>query len=195
MRFTLRNLTLYIVTFSLVFFACQKDDVVEEGPNLDQDMVTAIGLVDDYLIETKGRTDVDVSVTVFQYYDGQLWYRTYLDSVAVYLPVDEQTITAIASPGEYIFWYGGTGLADLDGIDFDQPSEEFLNGDSDEIFHDRLWAVQIPHNINDSTEFLKYDIVYQFDGNSGPVIRLDPKIRIKTNGVEVEVEVDPEPTN
>lgn len=194
MRFTLRNLSFHLLSFSLVFFACQKDDVIEEDPNLDEDMITAINLVDDYLNQTQGRTESEeVSVTVFKYYDGKLWYQTYLDGVLEYKEVNEQTITAVASPGEYIFWYGGTGLQDLDGIDFDEPSEASLNGDPDEIYQDRLWAVQVPLNIDENTEYLKYDIVYQFDGNSGPVIRLDPKVRITQDAAEVEV--DPEPTN
>ena len=192
MRITLRNLAIYLIAFSFILFACQKDDLMTQGTHeVDDDLNTAIALVDEYLSTTKGRLDSDrVSITVLRYEGKKLFYQTYVNGEMKYKEVTEETVTAEASPGEYVFWYGGMGLEDLDEIDFDDISEDYLEKDADEIYQDRLWSILIPQDIDKKTDYLKYDIVYQFNGNSGPVIRLDPKIRIVGEGAD-----DGEPSN
>ncbi|WP_425393078.1 hypothetical protein [Ekhidna sp.] len=193
MKYSLRNLLFQLISFSMIFFACQKDDeIIDHDNQLDEDMLQAIELVDEYLKTTKGRSDSEkVSITVLRYYKNKLWYQTYVDGVTKYEEVTESTITAVASPGESVFWYGGWGLEDLDEIDFDETSEQHLQKEADEIFYNRLWSIQIPSDLHEKTEYLKYDIVYQYNGNSGPVIRLDPKIRVKGG----DGDEDGEPSN
>ena len=67
--FKVRQLALI---FSLLFIACQEDSIIESD-ELDQDMLAASELADEYLKSEKGRfEDSDKSITVLKYSDGKL---------------------------------------------------------------------------------------------------------------------------
>ncbi|MEO9872781.1 hypothetical protein [Ekhidna sp.] len=187
MRITLQKLLVLAITFSFITFACQEGNLAEdELDQLDEDMLAAVEFADDYLTSTNGRINsVEKSVTVFKYENGQLLFKTAGDTTAGYKPVTEETVTAEAEPGDYLFWYSGGGVTDLEGIDFDAASEAALHDLPDEINPDKMWVIQVPEDIEEGTEYLKYDIVYDFEGNAGPIIRLDPKITIGRNSVSV----------
>ena len=191
MRFTLPKPLVILTLLLFIAFACQDEPMEDPVPEFDQDMAAAVLLVDDYLNSYGGRTasNTEVSITVFKYVEGKLLYRTYLDGTEVYEEVTEETVTATAEPGELLFWCSGKGVTDLDGIDFDPQSEAYLQDNPDEIFYNKLWVVQVPEDIDPNAEYLKYDIVYDYEGNPGPIIRLDPKIKLGGNN-EAEDEGD-----
>ena len=111
---------------------------------------------------------------------GQLLYNTNRDDIRGFRPVDEQTVTAIVEPGEFIFWYAGAGVRELSGIEFVPDSQSNLGELPTDLRRFRLWFVYIPNDIE--SEELKYDILYRLrdgDDDDEDPIRLDPKITIK----------------
>jgi hypothetical protein len=169
--------TLVILLGLFVIISCQESSVEAEIDQLDKDMVEANQLVDEYFASSGGRlANFDVSITVLRYEDGQLLYATANDGVSGYNVVEETTVTNIVEGGDFIFWFAGKGLTDLEGIVFDEASQNELDDFPFQVNFKSMWAIQLPSDI--STEELKYDIIYQFVGNDGAPIRLDPKIQL-----------------
>ncbi|WP_424963059.1 hypothetical protein [Ekhidna sp.] len=170
--FKVRQLALI---FSLLFIACQEDSIVESD-ELDQDMIAASELADEYLKSEKGRfEDSDKSITVLKYTDGKLMFDTNTDDFKGYQEVEETSVTAVVEPGDYIFWFAGIGLSEVDEIDFDEPSQEILGDLPVDFIPQKMWIIRIPPNTTQNS--LKYDIVYVPEG-SNTSIRLDPKIKV-----------------
>jgi hypothetical protein len=163
-----------VAAFSIFFIACQEDSINEDID--DEAMITATKLADEYLASSDARIASEKSITVFLYRYGKLYYATNTDNLRGYREVSEETVTALLTPGENMFWFGGPGISDLAGIEFDNDSQSKLENEPEEIISNRLWRVKVPEN-SDEAE-LKYDILYQIRGNSGAPIRLDPKIKI-----------------
>ena len=171
--FKVRQLALI---FSLLFIACQEDSVIESN-ELDEDMLAASELAEDYLKSEKGRfEDSDKSITVLKYSGGKLMFDTNTDDYKGYQEVEETSVTAIVEPGDYIFWFAGFGLSEVDDIDFDEPSEEILGDLPVDFIPQKMWVIRIPPGTTDKT--LKYDIVYTTSYNKDLPIRLDPKITV-----------------
>ncbi len=178
----MRNLIakVLLLVFIFILAACQ-DQAMEEiiQNDIDQDMINARNNVEEYLSTLKGRTTINsTEVTVLRNQNG-LIYRTESSS-STYLTLYEQTITAVTTPGTYIFWQAGIGLGELVGIDFDEESEEYLGNNLPfEVTPGETWGVFIPDNYDEEDDeiMLKYDILYQTV--SGQIIRFDPKIQIK----------------
>ena len=175
---TLRNITLFTLGLS-VSISCQEDQLAED--QVDQDMDLAVSMADEYLNSKKGRSgNSEKSITVLKWKDGVLLYDTNTDEINGYRVVKETTITAYAEPGEFIFWYSGGGVSDLEEIDFDEMSEQYLRDMPEEINADHMWVTQVPEDIDEDVEYLKYDVVYRYKekGMESEIIRLDPKIRV-----------------
>ena len=184
---------LFIGAALLVTNSCQEDTVLQEQPEVDDDMATAIQLIDIEFPDLLGsdndrRTkwkDSKRCITVLKYQKGkkgnpgQLMFDTNRDNYEGFQPIDELTVTAVAEPGEYVFWYRGGGLKYLKGIEFEPASEAMLDDLPSDFREDRIWYVQMPELIPDGTE-LKYDILYQLK-KSNEIIRLDPKLRAINN--------------
>ena len=169
--------------FSIIF-ACQEDSLNEEInltvlelDQADADMIAASNLANEYLSSSSARESKEKSITILRFKKGKLFFNTNTDNIQGYHEVTEATVTAIVAPGEYLFWYSGSGISDLDGIEFDAASQQQLSNYPEEINSDKMWVIAVPENVSDNT-ILKYDIIYQFKGNSGSAIRLDPKIKI-----------------
>lgn len=175
-QFKLRQFLFLTITIMLI--ACQEDSVKEETDLLDKDMIDANRLADEYLTSTVGRASAERSITVMKFIDGKLYFGTNTDDVHGYEEITEETITAYVEPGEYIFWYSGGGLSDLDGIVFDEESMLQLVDAPDEVNADKMWVVSIPEDFEEEDGILKYDIIYQYKGHEGAPIRLDPKIKV-----------------
>ncbi|MEP5612575.1 MAG: hypothetical protein ABJP45_10015 [Cyclobacteriaceae bacterium] len=169
---------LLVFTFFLLFGSCKEKLITEDIDLEDQDMIAATQLADEYLNASKGRQGAEKSVTVLKFKNDKLYYATTTDDVTSYTEVGMETITASAKPGEYVFWYSGGGVSDLDGIEFDESSQLKLVDAPEEINADKMWVIAIPEDFDEEDGMLKYDIVYNFKGNDGPPIRLDPKIKI-----------------
>ncbi len=164
----------FAFAFLLLTLSCQEDPLDDEV-NVDEDMLAATKLADEYLSSSSGRNGSEKAITVLKFKDGKLLYATNTDDNKGYQEVTEETITATVEPGEYVFWYSGGGVTDLDDIDFEDPTQL-----PDEINPDKMWVIAVPEDIDDDDEvYLKYDIVYQHKGNNGAPIRLDPKIKIQ----------------
>lgn len=162
-----------------VFFliACQEDSLVEEIDPVDEDMIAATLLADDYYNESGGRIEKgEPSITVLKYQDGNIYFNTNTDDVDEYQLVTETTVTAYVEPGEFIFWYRGEGLDDLEAVDFDEDAKAYLEQLPDEYQHDLMWVLKMPDSYDPDHKELKYDIVYESTENPGEIIRLDPKI-------------------
>lgn len=169
-----------ILAFLLIFTISCEEDIQpqnEEDPYMEE----AIQLADDYIESTgQARRSVRIAITVLQYYEGKLYYATNTDNIRGYREVGEQTITAYVEPGEYMFWFTGAGVTELDGIEFDVVATYKLHNAPEEVNPAKLWLIQVPEDIetNDEDE-LKYDIIYQYKGNEGnDPIRLDPKLKV-----------------
>ncbi|WP_425393079.1 hypothetical protein [Ekhidna sp.] len=170
----------FAFTLLLVAIACQEDSYLEEEIlDTDEDMIAAIQLADDYLNSIRGRdANAEKSITVLKYHKGKLFFATNTDEIKGYQELTETSVTAIVEPGEYLFWYSGGGVTDLDGIEFDPNSQEDFDEFPEEINEDKMWKIQVPDDGNLS--MYKYDILYQYKGTESP-IRLDPKIRVKND--------------
>ncbi|WP_420317492.1 hypothetical protein [Ekhidna sp.] len=158
---------------------CQDEFKIEERiTEKDPDMIIAIQLADEYLNSIYGRADdTEKSITVLRYHKDELYFNTNTDTIRGYQILNEMSITAIVEPGEFIFWYSGGGLSDLDGIEFDPTSQNDLDEFPEEINEDKMWKIQVPDD--GDLSMYKYDILYDYTGNDGAPVRLDPKIRIK----------------
>jgi len=164
--------------FLLLFVSCQEDAVENEIDLSDEDMIAAIQLADEYLSASKGRANSEKAVTVLKFIKDKLFYATTTDGVTSYTEVTQETITASSVPGGYVFWYSGGGVSDLAGIEFDKESQLKLVEAPEEIKADKMWVISIPEEFDEEEGMLKYDIIYNFKGNNGLPIRLDPKIKI-----------------
>lgn len=168
------------LAFISIFFliACQEDSLVEKAEPIDEDLTAATELADQYFDQIRGRGETPkFAITVLQYEDGQIYFNTNTDDVSEYQVVTETTVTAIVEPGEFVFWYRGSGLANLEGVDFDADAQSYLNQLPNEHY-DLIWVLQVPHDYDPEHKELKYDIVYESQDNEGVVIRLDPKIGV-----------------
>ena len=179
------QLTTRLLFATLIVFisiSCQKDSVNEEIDLIDEDMLTATQLADEYLYSTTGRTNHEKAITVLKFYDGKLLYATNTDDYNGYFEVTEETVTATISEDEYVFWFSGGGVTDLEGIEFDDESQAQLSDDPEEINMDRMWMItgyeEIESEDDEDVTYLKYDIVYDYFGNEGDPIRLDPKLKV-----------------
>ena len=183
---------LFLIAMILTI-GCQEDhqtekeiDQIDLSNKFDEDMINATKLVDQHLAETGARTsssDAFVAVTVIKLIDDKLYYATNTGIFEGYQEITEETVTATMASGGYVYWYKGSGLSDLEQIDFDPVSESYLGDDSNEIYQDFLWTINIPEeNAAEPDEagnvYLKYDIVYDYPGNTNGPIRLDPKIKV-----------------
>lgn len=166
------------MALSLGVVACQDNTLSEDIDLVDEDMVAATELAEAYVGSTRGSLATDLSVTVLKFQDGKLLFGTDSDIFNGYEEITEETITATVEPGELIFWFCGGGLSDLDGIEFDETSMLQLVDAPSEIYDGKMWVLTIPEDSIGEDGILKYDIVYQYKGNSGPPIRLDPKIKV-----------------
>ena len=174
-----------IATFSM---ACQEDagvetqtEILEDLNSIDQDMLDAAKLANAHLDNIGARTNsTHQSITVLRYINNQLKYNTNTDDIGTYQSIDEQTVTVYAEPGEFVFWYSGTGVDDLEGIEFDEVSQDQLNEAPEEVNANLMWVTQVPSDAVPGT-VLKYDILYSYEEGSyvSPVIRLDPKVVIR----------------
>ena len=166
------------ILFLVVFISCKEDEAAAE--TIDQDMEMAIDLANQFLNSESGRGSAEKAITVLKFKDGKLLFDTNTDTTTGYQEVVETTITATACPGEYIFWFSGGGVSDLEEIDFDQAAEDFLGDIPNEINADLMWVVQVPEEVDTTVTHLKYDIVYQYKDRDekSDYIRLDPKIRV-----------------
>lgn len=164
---------------SLLILACQDDTFIDDQTEtMDEDMIAATILADDYLMATTGRNSDERSITVLQYRNGELYFNTNTDDIKGYQLLTETSVTAYVKPGEYIFWFSGGGVTDLDSIDFDATSEMYLDDLAEEINADKMWVVKMPEIYDPSFQMLKYDIVYESREEEGEYIRLDPKIQV-----------------
>lgn len=191
MRFPRQTSVVIFFTFIFIVFACREEAFIEEADLVDEDLLAATQLADDYLLKERGRTSDERSITVFRYKDDEVYFNTNTDSILEYQILTEESVTANVSYGEYIFWYSGGGMSDLDGIEFDSVSEEFLEEFPEEINYDKMWVIKMPEKDEveaDGEVVLKYDILYQYRGYEGEPIRLDPKIRVDEGDEDEDVE-------
>lgn len=175
-----------------VFHSCElNQDPIVVADELEIDFSEAEQLVEEfYQTEVASHTDqnarrgairFDKSITVLKYKKGRngepgtLLFNTNKDRIRGYQPVTEETITAIITPGEYVFWFAGGGLDHIEGIDFDDESEQELDDLPEDYQKSRIWYIKVPDDIDETT--LKYDILYQIRGASD-IIRLDPKLKV-----------------
>ena len=157
-----------------LFVACQ-DEVINKS-QVDEDMIAAVSLAEDYLQTVKGRfEDSDKAITVLKYKDGKLLFDTNTDDFKGYQEVVETSVTAIVDPGDYIFWFAGGGLSEVDSIDFDEASEAYLDDLPEDFVPHKMWVIRVP--LSCEQQMLKYDIVYVAREN-GIRVRLDPKITV-----------------
>lgn len=168
---------LLVFTAFLLFLSCQESTSPEVTLS-DEDMITATALVNKVVDSDEARKGWKRSVTVLKYSRGKLFFATNTDSEGGYQEVTEQTITAFLESGEQHFWFAGSGITDLVAIELDAASQNSVTCSPEEVLSGQLWRISIPDNITSEMD-LKYDIVYQFRGNSGAPIRLDPKIKIE----------------
>ncbi|MEP1034557.1 hypothetical protein [Ekhidna sp.] len=183
---SIKQLALIII---LLLTSCQEDKILENPEPFDEDMSAATLIADEYFNDLGGRSDkYERAITILKYKDGQIYYNTNTDDIEGYQVVTETTVTAYVEPGEYVFWYRGGGLDDLEEVDFDEDAEAYLDQLPEEYKADSMWVLQIPTEYDSTHSELKYDIVYESKDNEGVVIRLDPKITIGGQTV-----VDPEP--
>ena len=177
---------LLLFALLIISIACQEESLVQKE-EIDEDMLLATQLADEYLNKTNARTESESSITVLKYENGKLLYNTNTDTIEDYQEITEETVTAFVTNGEHVFWYSGGGVSDLDGIEFDPSSQEQLSSMPEECNPDQMWVISIPEDRKVNTEgYLKYDIIYQFEGHDGNPIRLDPKIKI-----DQDPEIDP----
>ncbi|MEQ9008552.1 MAG: hypothetical protein RLP12_11755, partial [Ekhidna sp.] len=116
-----------VLIFSLSFIACQEDTFNQSNESIDEDMIDATLLAEEYLESEKGRfNDSDKAITVLRYRNGKLYFDTNTDDHKGYQEVEETSVTANVEPGDYIFWFAGGGLSEVDDIDFDEQAEEVL---------------------------------------------------------------------
>lgn len=174
-----------VLAFSILFFfgACQELPENGEIELEDEDMIAATELANEYLGTTRGNFNGDLSVTVIKLEDGILKFGTDSDAINDYQEITEETITATVVPGEYVFWFCGGGLSDLGGIEFDESSMLQLVDAPSEIYDGKMWVLTIPEDIPEDG-ILKYDIVYQYPGNPGPPIILDPKLKLQPKDID-----------
>lgn len=171
------NHWLFLVLLAFVVISCQ-EDVFKTPDSIDEDMITATSLAEEYLTNTRGRfEDSERSITVLKYQDGKLLFSTNTDDVRGYQEVVETSITAIVEPGEFIFWFSGGGLKEVEAIEFDGASQEILEDLPNDFVPEKMWVVQVPDSVQAGEVSLKYDIVYEPRG--GIQVRLDPKIQIQ----------------
>jgi len=167
---------LIVVISFFLFNSCQHQEI-NKNNEPEQDMLKASAMAEDYLKNTNARTrGHEIVVTVLAYSDGKLYYATNKDNIRGYQEVTEETVTAIVEPGAYVFWFAGYGITYLDAIEFDEQSQSNLDNSS-QVSLGVMWTVSIPED-NVDAEYLKYDIVYQYRGNQGAPVRLDPKLRV-----------------
>ncbi|MCP4456877.1 MAG: hypothetical protein GY816_02450 [Cytophagales bacterium] len=181
MKHFFRSSQLLILFTFLFTISCQEDSLNKEIDMADEDMIKATELAETYLNSSNARVgwDTEKAITVLKFKDDKLLYATNTDHHIGYREVTEETITAYVDPGEFIFWYSGGGISDLDGIEFDDDSQFLLDGLPEEINVDLMWVIHIPEDIGEDDNInLKYDIIYQFKGNVGLPIKLDPKIKV-----------------
>lgn len=169
---------LFASVFTLFIFSCQENQSASEIDLVDEDMEAATQLVDDYIASSDSRWSPKISITVLKYISGKLYYATSSDGYRGYREVNEETITADVELGENIFWFSGSGVTYLDGIEFDSDSESKLNRNAHELLKGRLWYITIPENAGKDGVDLKYDILYKCATSRGKTIRLDPKIKV-----------------
>ncbi|MFK7953297.1 MAG: hypothetical protein AB8B73_10670 [Ekhidna sp.] len=164
----------------LILFACQENSFTQEDEVLiDTDMDAAILLADEHQISENGRSDSrGRAITVFRCHKGVVYFDTNTDDYRGYQVLEETSVTAIVQPGEYIYWYSGGGITDLENIEFDSESESYLEELPEEFKPNRMWVLEVPENYDLTQDHLKYDIVYESKDNEG-YIRLDPKIQVK----------------
>lgn len=173
----MKKLTVKLLSLSfLLFLACQETELSPDNVT-DLEMETARSLSEDFLNNARIEEVTDVDVTVIKF-SSDLLYKTNT-IFGKYNPISEETITAESEPGGYVFWFGGSGVKELVEIEMDSASQAILDyNEPFEVISEELWALWIPSDIDDDIETLKYDIIYQ--NNSNQIIRLDPKIQIKS---------------
>lgn len=175
----IRKLT-FIIVLLFIFGSCQEEALVEDQEDLiDQDLISATELVDEYINASGARSDAMRSIIILRYEKGKLLYASSKNDFESYEELQEESVTAIVEPGEYVFWYSGQGVSDLDGVEFDKESQQLLTNYPEEVDAELLWVVRIPDQYEDANKSLKYDVIYDFEGNPGPAIRLDPKLQIE----------------
>jgi hypothetical protein len=165
-----------------VIYSCQDSTMEEnqiEEESIDMDMESAIDLSDEFMSSSSARVGVRTAVTVFKYKNDKVYYATNTDDVRGYLELNENTITAIVKPGQWAFWFAGSGMSRLDGIEFQQSIIDLYAIQPFSIANGRLWALNVPSEVEyNENEELKYDILYSIRGVDGDPIRLDPKLKI-----------------
>ena len=176
----------------ILLWSCQNTEMEDDLNILDEDMITATNISDEYFAELEISDEPEArrkakwlksrrNITVLKYRRGkngdapQLVYRSNRGDKGKYLPINEETVTSILEPGEIVFWYAGAGVKILNEIDFDDESEAALTDLPAQWKRSNMWFLKIPEEID--LETLKYDIVYTLKGVDDP-IRLDPKLQI-----------------
>ena len=173
------NYTNIAILLLMIFssLSCEKQPTVDLKL-IDEDMDKATKLADQYLESINARRKDEKAVTVLRMDGDVLYYATNTDNIRGYQPVTAETITANVAPGAHVFWFAGTGIKSLDGIEFDNSSQAQLQEYPSPYIEYRLWKVTMPEVEASSDEevSLKYDILYT--KMNGEFIRLDPKLRI-----------------
>ncbi|MEQ9468731.1 MAG: hypothetical protein RLN88_15080 [Ekhidna sp.] len=172
--FHLRQFALIII---FILIACREDSMESPDDGIDHDMIAATDLAEEYLQSKGGRFGKsDKAITVLKYKDGALLFDTNTDDHEGYQVVEETSITANVDPGDYIFWFAGGGLSEVDEIDFDGEAQEILGTLPVDFVPQKMWIIRVPSDL-DQPSMLKYDIVY-VPRETGIQIRLDPKISV-----------------
>ncbi len=179
----------FILSILFILSCKEQDETIRQekitpaSSSIDKDMMAAIELANNYLSRTGARSEsAESTITVLKYENGQLLYSTNTDDIEGYQAITEETVTATTIPEEYVFWYSGSGLEDLEGVEFDSTSQAFLGNDPSEVSEDEMWTIVMPSEFDSTQTYLKYDIIYDFEGNEGEVIRLDPKLEVNGDG-------------
>lgn len=209
MNYIAANRLLLVVFMFSIFSSCHEDPLSIAPENVDsevdQEMIDAEALADAYL-ESLGDANARSfaknhrSVTNLRYRKDDLLFKT-LKATKGYEPIDEQTVTAEATEGSFIFWNPGGGVKEIEGIEFDQASSKYLQFRPFAL-RNGLWVTRIkPKKKADDDEddnededddeedegdenhkdaiYLKYDIIYQTKTSGDTPIRLDPKVKFR----------------
>ena len=79
MRFiTILKKFTFLIAISIVIFSCQEATISDQTEPIDQDMINAIDMADNYMSAnvSTARRNSPKAVTVLQYKDGVLVYNT-----------------------------------------------------------------------------------------------------------------------
>jgi hypothetical protein len=162
--------------------------------DVDYEMQDALAQADAYLeslggANSRSTTGNDKSVTNLKYKKDGLEYKTSKITKG-YESIDEHTVTAYATAGDYIFWHAGGGVTEIVGIEFDDASFKYLES-APAPANPNMWVARIKSDDDEEDDdeedddeavvYLKYDIIYKTKTSRNIPIRLDPKVKFRQN--------------